>query len=237
MARKREYDYSEFERAFEKYDEKYFNSLPWDEIEKIEFSDEFESKMDKLVARESKPRYRLFDTPFKKSLVLVAALVAALALSATSVATTGAVTEFYIRFHDSLSDVYGMRHDAPIDASLDFDFNTAKPTYIPQGFTLESEDEYSTMYIANYKNGNKLLSYMQQSKEIAKFAVDTEDAEYETGEINGHDAFFISKTYTDSTAINSIVFCDSKYIYFIAAEGVSTDEVRKMAESVKSDAE
>lgn len=237
MAKKKEYDYSELGRAFEKYDENYFNSLPWNEIEKIEFSDEFENKMDKLIAREKKPRYRPFDTTLKKSLVFVAALIVALAFSMTSVATTGAVTEFYIRFHDSLSKVYGVRQEEPIRSDYDFDFHKVVPTYIPQGFTPESEHDLRSMYEVEYRNGKDCISYEQQSKIIAKFSVDTEDADYEVGKINGHDAFFFSKTYNDSLVSNSVIFCDSKYLYLIMADNIPMEEVRKMAESVKSEAE
>ena len=221
--------------AFDLYSKEFCDTLPSDEeLGNISFSDEFEEKMRKLIEKQKKFYYYWVNTAGKRA----AAIIAALFVGLTAV-TFGvkAIREPFLRFivetFEKFSSIIFMNDDdnsgqSSISADAEIEFEAVEPSYIPEGFVLESKIDdllwFQTTYISS---NNKIVTYTQMSSNDAIVQADTEDTTYDKLQINGFEAISYSKNGT-----NTVVFNSDKYV-FTVTDSVDMDEIIKIAESIK----
>lgn len=196
--------------AFDLYSKELCETLPSDEeLANISFSDEFEEKMQKLIEKQKKFYYYWLNTAGKRA----AAVIAALFVGLTAV-TFGvkAIREPFLRFivetFEKFSSIIFMNDDdnsgqSSISADADFEFEAVEPSYIPEGFVLDSKIEDSVGFQAFYINKNNSLSilYMQMVNNKSVFQVDTQNTNYEKILVNNYEAIYYS-----NKGENNIVF-------------------------------
>lgn len=221
--------------AFDLYSKEFCDTLPSDEeLGNISFSDEFEEKMRKLIEKQKKFYYYWVNTAGKRA----AAIIAALFVGLTAV-TFGvkAIREPFLRFivetFEKFSSIIFMNDDdnsgqSSISADAEIEFEAVEPSYIPEGFVLESKIDdllwFQTTYISS---NNKIVTYTQMSSNDAIVQADTEDTTYDKLQINGFEAISYSKNGT-----NTVVFNSDKYVFTVTGS-VDMDEIIKIAESIK----
>ena len=221
--------------AFDLYSKEFCDTLPSDEeLGNISFSDEFEEKMRKLIEKQKKFYYYWVNPAGKRA----AAIIAALFVGLTAV-TFGvkAIREPFLRFivetFEKFSSIIFMNDDdnsgqSSISADAEIEFEAVEPSYIPEGFVLESKIDdllwFQTTYISS---NNKIVTYTQMSSNDAIVQADTEDTTYDKLQINGFEAISYSKNGT-----NTVVFNSDKYVFTVTGS-VDMDEIIKIAESIK----
>ena len=222
--------------AFDLYSKELCETLPSDEeLANISFSDEFEEKMQKLIEKQKKFYYYWLNTAGKRA----AAVIAALFVGLTAV-TFGvkAIREPFLRFivetFEKFSSIIFMNDDdnsgqSSISADADFEFEAVEPSYIPEGFTLETKMEDFVRYQAYYLNNDKtsFITYTQTMIDDTVMQADTEDTTYNEIQINGYEAISYSRN-----GANNVVFSSNKYVFTVTGS-VETNELIKIAESIK----
>ena len=212
-------------QAFEIYNKKMCESLPSDEeLKGITFSEEFEKKMQKLIAMQKKSYFYLINTVGKRVAIIILALVISLTATAFSVkAIREAVIEFFVETFTTHSEVSVEGDDIPVYT----EFEKVEPQYLPEGYAFcrdLSNDEFCFIEYANVQND--ILNYYQYRNDGTSFSVDTEDVEVKTVYINGLEGIIYK-----SKGFNRIVFGDEKYFYDIYGK-ISIEELQKIAESI-----
>ena len=190
--------------------------------------------MRKLIEKQKKFYYYWVNTAGKRA----AAIIAALFVGLTAV-TFGvkAIREPFLRFivetFEKFSSIIFMNDDdnsgqSSISADAEIEFEAVEPSYIPEGFVLESKIDdllwFQTTYISS---NNKIVTYTQMSSNDAIVQADTEDTTYDKLQINGFEAISYSKNGT-----NTVVFNSDKYVFTVTGS-VDMDEIIKIAESIK----
>ncbi len=222
--------------AFDLYSKELCETLPSDEeLANISFSDEFEEKMQKLIEKQKKFYYYWLNTAGKRA----AAVIAALFVGLTAV-TFGvkAIREPFLRFivetFEKFSSIIFMNDDdnsgqSSISADADFEFEAVEPSYIPEGFVLDSKMEdlvrFQTTYVDN--EHTKIIAYIQTMIDDTILQADTENTTYDKIIINGYEGITYSKNGT-----NTVVFNTEKYVFTIYSQ-IDTQEIIKIAESIE----
>lgn len=222
--------------AFDLYSKELCETLPSDEeLANISFSDEFEEKMQKLIEKQKKFYYYWLNTAGKRA----AAVIAALFVGLTAV-TFGvkAIREPFLRFivetFEKFSSIIFMNDDdnsgqSSISADADFEFEAVEPSYIPEGFVLDSKIDDFLWFQAIYINSenSSVITYTQTMVDDTVMQADTEDTTYNKIQINGYEA--ISYTRNGN---NTVVFNSDKYVFSVTGS-IDMDEIIKMAESIE----
>lgn len=204
--------------AFELYNKKLCESLPNDEeLEHITFSDAFELKLQKLIAAQKKSYFYLINTVGKRVAIILTAIIITLTATTFGVkAIRETVIEFITETFERFTKV------SVVDDGPDMQPELVKtaPTYIPEGYIIESEVDIDGLYQITYNNQqNILIEYSQMFGDGTIYNVDTEDIEYEKIIINSLNGIKYIKNGT-----NRVVFADETYMYTVYGK-VSFDEL------------
>ncbi|MEY8332478.1 DUF4367 domain-containing protein [Lachnospiraceae bacterium 47-T17] len=190
------------------------------------FSKRFERRMKRLIRME---RLGLYGHGRKRAVRAAAAalLIAAGVLLAAVLSVEASrvkLVEWLLDIHDEYTNIATKKKDS--DESIAFE--TAMPSYIPDGYTAVDREKSAATNTVQYANEQgKIIEFDQVRAEGMSFLVDTEDAVTGTvviGDISYHtikkgDRFFIYWT-------------DEIYAYTILG-WENQEELLKMAESVK----
>lgn len=214
--------------AFELYNKKLCESLPTDEeLKHITFSDAFENKLQKLIAAQKKSYFYLINTVGKRVAIIIAAIIITLTATTFGVkAIRETVIEFITETFERFTKV------SVVDDEPDTQPELVKvaPTYIPDGYIVQSENLLGEVYKIAYKNqDDKFIDYIQKFGYGTIHNVNTEDVKYENIHINYSEGI----KYINN-GINTVIFADETYMYTVCGK-VSFDELIKMAESIKSE--
>lgn len=212
-------------KALDLYSQECFKAYDFEKDSKLQFSEEFEEKMQRLIRRQRKPYYRLINTAAKRVACIIAALLIAAAGTVLSVdALREGVKNFFVEAYEKFSKVYFEKNDN-LTNEIEVYY---QPCYIPEGYKKSWSQKDKTSYYVTYTNEEGIeINYFQLCKSGAGINIDTEDAV--TEEIGG--GLFVHKEKANRSAF---YFSDEKYFYEIVAyEGVSKEELIKIAESIK----
>ncbi len=97
------------------------------------------------------------------------------------------------------------------------------PSYIPDGFFLESADWYRACYLTE---DEQRVLYYTELDENAAMNLDTEDADVTYGKVGGTDAMFVQKK-----GLSSVVWSFSNRFFLVSIKGTH-EEALKIAESL-----
>ncbi|MCH5325512.1 MAG: DUF4367 domain-containing protein [Eubacterium sp.] len=218
----------EFDRALElaiqNYGDSFFD-LP-DGAETLHiFSEEFELKMQKLIAKERKFYFPLIKTRRRK--ILTAAVITAI-IAATMVMSIGALREPVIGFFTNMFSTHA--------EVLPFDTVGAPETiediyeiaYIPDGFELAKRTESLTYISEYYEKADGHIVFNQEIKSKYKENVNTEGYDMLPIEVNENNGFII-----DMDGYFYIVWDNGDYIFSLETGSVVKNTLIEMAKSVQ----
>ena len=212
-------------QVFEMYSKNLCESLPSDEeIKHIEFSENFENKMQKLIRLQKKSYFYLINTVGKRVAIIVLAIMISLTATTFGVkAIREAVIEFITETFEKFTNIK-VSYEEP---STQTDIVKASPQYVPEGYTITTVSDTGGLYRIIYNNQeNNSIDYIQKLSFGTIYNVDTEDIEYKKIYINSFEGIQYVKN-----GINTVVFADHTYMYDISGQ-VSFDELFKIAESI-----
>ena len=199
-----------------------------------DFSKGFEKKMDKLISRRKKPYYIMINTAFKRVAVIIIAFIS---ISAVTILSVDALRDFFkdlfVNIFSDHSHVVANTEPEVGESSLTITYpekieSKYEIAYDLSGYekTVYSDDEMSVEI--GYVNGEKSIDYSQYPVSHYDVFLNTEDAEIEHIDINGHDAMF----FMDNNGYYSITWNNGEYIIQISAN-LNKDEFIDIAKSVQ----
>ena len=190
----------------------------------FEFSDEFNKKMKKLIAKESRIS---FNHRKRISRALIAAIIATIIMF-TGLMSVSASRQKIIEFIETIFPKYTQvelsEESAPTPDTIETAYTLG---YVPDGYELEqyNQDEVSVFVIWKNNSGNEIV--FSQNLLDSNISIDNEH-EYETAELNGYTSYI----YGDDN-LCSITWNDENYRYVLATPSEFKDELIKMVENLR----
>lgn len=193
-----------------------------------EFSEDFKSKMNKLITFSRKPYFLVINTIVKRIAVIL--IIFALTFSAILMrveAVRQPIFQFIIGVHEKFSSIIfpNMGHKIYYPASIE---KTYTPQYIPEGYILSESLVLTTttQFIYSNNNGDELL-YTQYVIFSSNLNVDTEGVDVQVISTDGNEALFYH-----NKGINNLIWADRGYGYLISGS-INRNEIIEMMESVR----
>lgn len=106
-----------------------------------------------------------------------------------------------------------------------------RPSYIPEGFVCTEEEQLTILSFMVYERNEQRISFQQMFADGTGIGLDTEDAYTENTQVSGMEALYVEKQIEDSVH-RTLLYHDEVYIYLLSADGLSRQELFKIAESV-----
>lgn len=215
--------------AFELYVQRKNEDLPRDEdLNTIATSESLDRRMTRIMHRQKRGYYVLFGTVGRRvASVLVALLVALTTVTFSVEALRNKVAEFFFDVFDEYTLInvfteFGEMNDVP--------FECIHPTYIPQGYAVESKTDYDENYEIRYQSADeqKHLSYRQGWKDFT-MRIDTEGSAYAEITVGNMTGFTFS-----NKGRTTLVLLDDTYHYVFYGT-CPLEELVKMAESLEAE--
>lgn len=184
-----------FEKAVQKlYDMQTAEALRLEEQAQhteILFSENFKTKMQKLIRRREKPYYVLINTVAKRVAVIILAIIIT-AVSATI--GTAAIYQPFADFIMEIFDDHTLFRPKPDNQASSVDilaeWKEYSPSYIPEGFEInkQSRDDYSSF--VNYSNEKGKNFRIIQTLSGGQTSLDTEGVTGEFINVNETEIFY-----------------------------------------------
>ena len=213
--------------AFDMYYTDYCNTLPSnEELSYITFTKEFEDKMQKLIEREKKFYFYWVNTVGKRVAAIILAVLIGLTTITFSVkALREPIINYIVQTYEKFSHIL---YASDKYETLDIEFETKTPQYIPEGFVAEDVPLTPPLIQIVYYDTNKVnyIIYSQIFNDASSVHINTENTTYEEIEINCISAVFYSNKGT-----NTIVIAGDKYLFSVNGT-VSKEELIKIVESI-----
>ena len=176
----------------------------------------------------------MINTAFKRVAVIIIAFIS---ISAVTILSVDALRDFFkdlfVNIFSDHSHVVANTAPEVGESSLTITYpekieSKYEITYDLSGYekTVYSDDEIST--IIEYVKGDAIIDYTQYVVSQYDVFLNTEDAEIEHIDINGHDAMF----FMDNNGYYSIIWNNGEYIIQISAN-LNKDEFIDISKSVQ----
>lgn len=193
------------------------------ELAHVTLSPALDARMAKLLARRRRGFYVLFGTAGRRVASFLVALLIATTTATFSVrAWREAVLNFFAEMFDTHTLV-GFTDDVSDEAI----FVPRRPTYVPAGYTVESDTVETRRCEITYVHTNGDILHYDQSRTGGRHHLDTEGGEYEEITVNGWDGVVVSKK-----GVTTLLFADDTYTYWLSGP-CTAEELLKIAESVR----
>lgn len=191
-----------------------------------EFSPDFERRMDKLIRQRRKPFYRFTNTVGKRVAVIIIGLIT---VSFTTVMSVEALRTPFLDFITSLfSDHSEVK---TIDDSGDYPETIESYYEITSDlsdYSIERDSVKDDERAIYYRHNDKLIYYYQKIIYNYRNNLNTENANTESIDINGHEAI----GYMDNQNYYTLIWNNGEYIIQIASN-VGKDALIEIAKSVQ----
>ena len=221
------YKHPNLQEAFDIYVREQNARLPSEEeLAGIVLSDEFKARMEKLIRRQKHGYYVLFGTVARRVATIVLALLVGMTVTTFSVeALRQPVVRFFTEVFETFTRVIFV-DDTSDPAQVEMEKKA--PTYIPDGYEVESEIDAGALYRITYVNAEteEKIFYRQQVAEGNITVIDTEKYICEPIDV-GHCAGI---TYKSADRIYILFTMDT--CTFSVAGNTSQNELLKIAESI-----
>ena len=222
--------------ALENYQENWMNNLPSkEELDKtISFSDEFKTKMEKLIKREKKPYYIYVNTTGKRVAVIVAAIIIAGTLAMSVEAIRKPVVEFFVQTFEKISRVtFAVDENSATESQVKTIPNKIlvkyELPYIPKGFdeiAFQSEDELGIV-IEYTDSKNNIIGFNQSLLKGNTLGIDTEGTNTEEIYIGEHKGVFWS-----NKGYNNILWNNGEYAFMVTGT-LPKETILDLARNIK----
>lgn len=147
------------------------------ELKSITFSKEFLERMRRMIARHRWGYYALFGTVGRRvASILVALLIAATTATVSVEALREPVLRFFAEVFEKFTAIFVV-NDVPAEPTAEMELYA--PTYVPEGYEMESETKLDGVYRVVYANdSNQEISYVQFWESGFNVDIDTEETNY-----------------------------------------------------------
>ena len=191
-----------------------------------EFSPKFQKHMDKLIRRRRKPYYRFINTAGKRVAVIALAF---LTISFTTVMSVEALRTPFLDFIMSIfsdhSEVRGIDDSGDYPEKIESHYEI---TYDLSEYTIERNELTEQEHILFYRKADKMICYYQITVAEYRKKYNTENAEIEHIDINGHDAI----GFLDNNGYYTLVWNNGEYIINIGSN-IGKNALIEVAKSVQ----
>ena len=221
------FDHSNLRRAFEEYVGVQDALLPDEEaLACVTFSERFEERMRRMIRRQRYGYYVLFGTVARRvASVLIALLIAATVATVSVEALRKPVAQFFAEVFEKFTMIF-VTDETP--ASQIDEMKLHAPTYVPEGYEIESEVELDGVYRIVYVNSEReRIKYVQCYESDFSMNIDTEEVDYSEILISGKHGI----TYTNKE-VSYVIFWNDSWRYTLSGT-TSVEELIKIVESVK----
>lgn len=190
----------------------------------FEFSDEFNKKMKKLIAKESRIS---FNHRKRISRALIAAIIATIIMF-TGLMSVSASRQKIIEFIETIFPKYTQvelsEESAPTPETIETAYTLG---YVPEGYILKeyTSSDVNVFAVWTNENGDEIVFF--QNLLDSNISIDNEH-EYETAELNGYTSYI----YGDDN-LCSITWNDENYILRLNVPAKLKNELIKMAKNIK----
>ena len=217
-------------QAVEQYQENWVRELPSEQElgKKYRLTKEFRRKMEKLIQKEKRPFYRMFNTAGKRvAVILTTFLVAAAALCMSVEAIRTPIVRFFVETFEKYSIITTTGEGSESGKTrIEEEYEVGE---LPPGYELVESQASELAAVKEYRNGeNGLLRLNQSPWTGIKDMVDTESAETEEVEVSGNPGTYIEK---NGTAM--LVWAQEGYRFLLTAEGIGKEELMRLAETLR----
>ncbi|MBQ4333396.1 MAG: DUF4367 domain-containing protein [Clostridia bacterium] len=221
------YKHPKLQEAFDIYVREQNARLPSEEeLAGIVLSDEFKARMEKLIRRQKHGYYVLFGTVARRVATIIIALLVGMTVTTFSVeALRQPVVRFFTEVFETFTRVIFV-DDTSDPVQVEMEKRT--PTYIPEGYVVESEVDAGALYKVTYvhSESGERIYYRQQLSDRYSALVDTETTDYQ--EIT---VAHLSGIVYQNKETTTIAFIDDQCSYSVFGT-VAKDELLKIAESI-----
>lgn len=196
-------------------------------IEPHTFSLEFERKMEKLLRQQRRAAWRIKYKKTIKRMVVSAALLVLIAGI-----TIFSVDAFRVPFMRFVLDLTGTHSDIVVEPkdkpAISEEFDPYLPSYVPEGFSVDTVQEYKGEGISiSYTNGDGLFYGLRFNYQLSDSAIDTEDAQVEEITIKGFPALLTEKDG------RTMLSCGMNGQAYYVTGYISKDDAIKILESIQ----
>ena len=188
-----------------------------------DFSDAFERKMNKLIAKNNRIN---LNTRRKISKALIAALIAIIVLLTGLMSVSASrekVVEFIERVFSTNTQITLSENSAPTPETIETAYTLG---YVPDGFKLKQYDADELGVFAIWENEKGEEIVFTQDILSSEFSMDNEHY-YETFEVNGFPAYIYGNEYD-----YHISFTDGEYRYTIKTSVKNKEYLETMSEKI-----
>ena len=139
---------------------------------------------------------------------------------------------FVYQVHPAYTEIHISAPEEPAESGPSIeDFTPAYPGYLPDGFVCTDEELHTIAFLLVYERGENRILLHQTFADGTGISIDTEDALTETLTVNGLEALYVEKDRGESIS-RTVLFHDEWYIYMVTADGISREELFRIAESI-----
>ena len=148
------FDHPNLLEAFEEYVREQDALLPDEEaLASITFSERFQERMRRMIRRHRYGYYVLFGTAGRRAASIIVALLVAFTVATVSVeALREPVAQFFAEVFEKFTMIF-VTDEAPASRMGEMELHA--PTYVPEGYEIESEVELDGVYRIVYVNGKE----------------------------------------------------------------------------------
>ena len=167
------YKHPKLQEAFDIYVREQNARLPGEEeLAGITVSDEFKARMEKLIRRQKCGYYVLFGTVARRVATIIIALLVGMTVTTFSVeALRQPVVRFFTEVFETFTRVIFV-DDTSDPVRVEMEKRT--PTYIPEGYVVESEIDAGALYRITYVNtetGARIFYRQQWNGRSCKYKI------------------------------------------------------------------
>ena len=221
------YKHAKLQEAFDLFVTQQNALLPDEEtVATVTLSENFKERMRKMLNRQKCGFFVLFGTAGRRvASILITLLVAATVTTASVEALREPVVQFFTEVFEKFTQVFFV-DDTPDTPQVTMEKRA--PSYIPEGYALEKEEDFSYVYRITYVHPetSSKIRYSQQWKESINVFADTENTQHTEIAI-GH---YRGITYENKGFIY-VVFSDEQYTYTLSAP-LPLEELIEIATSI-----
>ena len=217
-------------QAVEQYQENWVRELPSEQElgKKYRLTKEFRRKMEKLIQKEKRPFYRMFNTAGKRvAVILTTFLVAAAALCMSVEAIRTPIVRFFVETFEKYSIITTTGEGSEAGKTrIEREYELGE---LPQGYELVESQTSELAAIKEYRNGENGLLLLDQSPwTVIEDMADTESARTEEVEVSGNPG-----TYIEKNGRVNLVWAQEGYRFLLTAEGIGKEELMRLAETLR----
>lgn len=220
---------SDLKRAFRESVSNEFQNIPRNESQiDYEFSNEFETKMSKLIRSEKKKSWHWFNTPYKR----VALIVAILMMMFITACSVPAIREGIVNF---IINTFDIEHKVDFEGDTkDIIEQIYQPSFLPEEFekTAEHYSDVTTYISYSEKNSDNQIIFSQSITSNSDLGIDNEQGELKEDSVSGYEVYWYERT--NEPKQTSAFWIQDGYLITLTWDGDFDKETMiKMIESVE----